>query len=303
MSDFQVTDNSKDAAYNARMFVKEHKDDLKALVKAIFPYLFLLIIVTLFVNYFMQMNTIEFMKENRPSDANNLQESMAFLNDVQKNSFSHPLFWFAQVINIGFAYLFAVIAVSWHRLVLLGRDRYEPMEVLSPKAHEVNFIILWTFIGVIVPLIVGFIGNISLITIGFSSIVLPYILFKISFYFPAKALDSHISFSDSYRLTSGYFWKMMLTSIRSFWRLVLVFILLMAAFGFVSGVLAVTVFNTDSVEPLFKGAYTQVISQQFQVIIGVLFFQPLFTVLGVTILSNYYQHALRHKPSSGDEAV
>ncbi len=73
--------------------------------------------------------------------------------------------------------------------------------------------------------------------------------------------------------------------------------------GIISAFVAAGVFGTGSVDPFLKGAYNQVVNQAIQTVIVVFVFQPLFTVLGVTILSNYYQHALRHKPDSSDVMV
>ncbi len=301
MSDFSISDTPKDAALNVRMFVKENMGELKNLVKSIAFYLLVLVIATLYVNYHMQMDAIEFMKDNRPSDS--VQGVLDFVSSVQQNSFSHPLFWVAQIINILFAYCFAVIAVSWHRLVLLGRDRYEPMKINAPQSHELNFVGVWVLIGTIVPFIFGYFGSINVVIILFSMTILPYLLFKISFYFPAKALDSHLSFRDSFRLTKGYLLKSIFTSLRAFWRSVLLLFGVSILVGIISAFVAAGVFGTGSVDPFLKGAYNQVVNQAIQTVIVVFVFQPLFTVLGVTILSNYYQHALRHKPDSSDVMV
>ena len=145
--------------------------------------------------------------------------------------------------------------------------------------------------------------NMNFVVILFSMTLLPYLLFKISFYFPAKALDSHISFQDSFRLTNGYFWKSTFTSFRAFWRVILVLIGIGFVAAFVGAVIGQILFVTSDVDPFLKGAYNQVVNQAFQTVIVIFFFQPLFTVLGVTILSNFYQHALRHKPASSDVMV
>ncbi len=300
MSNFSITDVPKDAAFNVRMFVKENKGELNTLVKSISLYLLILVIAALYINYHVQMDAIEFMKDNRPTEG--LTGTLDFLAAVQNNSLSHPLVWVAQIINVLFAYCFAVIAVSWHRLVLLGRERYEPMKINAPQRHELNFVGVWVLIGTIVPFIMTYYGSMNFVVL-FSMTLLPYLIFKISFYFPAKALDSHISFQDSFRLTNGYFWKSIFTSFRAFWRVILVLFVVVFFAAFIGAAIGQTLFGTSDVDPFLKGAYNQVVNQAFQTVIVVFFFQPLFTVLGVTILSNFYQHALRHKPASSDVMV
>lgn len=297
MNDFEISNSPKEVAYNVRMFIRDHKDELKLLMRSIMPVLSILVLCALYLNYHLGLETVSFMKMNEPNSVD-LSATLALAQQVHEHSMRHPLFYLAQVVNIFVAYCFAVVAVSWHRLVLLGRDRYEPMKFFAPKKHEINFVIVWTSLGVLVPLLIGFIGQIDWPTIVLSSFVLPYLMFKFSFYFPAKALDSHLSFKDSFRLTHGYFLKTLLTTIRAYWRVFVIFIGCMFCAGALSGALGVVIFDTPNVSDFLRGAYNQVIAQQFETILNIFFFQPIFTVLGVTILSNYYQHALRRKPVS-----
>ena len=44
-------------------------------------------------------------------------------------------------------YLFAVIAVSWHRLVINGRKNYKRMNIFKPQRHEVHFILMLAFLN------------------------------------------------------------------------------------------------------------------------------------------------------------
>lgn len=293
MSDFEPSLEPKEAALKVRGFVKENRAELKRLMASVFPYLLILTVLSIFFDYQIQMDLIEYMKTMDIPKTQ--QDILAFINHTVSLSYTSVYFYIGFFSKLLIGYCFASIAVSWHRLVLLGHDRYEPMSPLAPTRSELHFILMWTAIGTLLPFLLGVVSGINFWSVVLLAIILPYLTFKISFYFPAKALDSHLSFKQSFHLTNGYFWKSVFLGFRSFWRVTLVFAaigLLMGAFG---GMLARSFYYDDMTSAFIRGAYNQMATQPFQTVITVFFFQPLLTVLGVTVLSNYYQHALRHK--------
>jgi len=299
MGRFEPVLDSKEAGQAVRDFVSSHRADLKMLFAFVFPYLLVLTALSICFDYRVQMDTILYMEEVTPPQTS--QEMIAFINEVANISYSSVLFYISFLVKILIGYCFATIAVSWHRLVLLGRERYEPMLPLSPTRNEIEFIAVWTIVGTILPFLFGFLSGINLWFVVLTSLILPYFMFKMSFYFPAKALDSHLPFKYSFRLTKGYFWKFFLTNLRTFWRVMGVMFLLSLIAGFVGGALTPFFFVNMGDSSFIKGAYSQAVVQPIQTVLTTFIFQPLFTVLGVTVLSNYYQHALRSK--NADEAL
>ena len=294
MSRFEPVLAPKGVAFNARMFVKEHKGELRLLMKSVFPYLLVLAVSSIYFGYYIRMDTISYLEEVSPPKT--MEGILRLMDEAQSRSFSNPMLYFLFIVQVLIGYFFAVVAVSWHRLVLLGTEGYEPMHALRPRRSEIDFVIMWTFLGSIIPYSLSVLYGVNMWSVILLSVITPYIMFKISFYFPAKALDSHLSLGNSFRLTSGFFWKFLFSIIRSLWRVSLVFFVIMVVVGAVCGGLSLVAFEGQMTSSFMKGAYHQILIQPVQILLTVFIFQPLFTVLGVTVLSNYYQHALRHKP-------
>jgi hypothetical protein len=220
--------------------------------------------------------------------------------ELQKSilsEFMNPHMLLNYGISLLMGYLFAVIAISWHRLILLGEDHYRPMKVFAPQKHEIEFLIALAIISAVIPFTLQifalsqFSMNSGLVMLLFPiSILLIYAYFKISFYFPAKAVNASIDLKTSFYLTKGYFWKMFGAYIFSSWRVSL------AMFGVIMGlsfaIIPVAILSSTGE----SGSPSLMIMIQSLVYLPViLYFQPLLTVLGVSILSNYYQHALQNK--------
>lgn len=291
MNRFEPALKPKDVALNCRTFVKEHKRELKEMMKPIYPYLLVLLALSMYITYILQLETINFMKTMPP--AKSVDDFFEYINKVQENSYSSFVFYLSWILNIAVGYCFAILAISWHRLVLLGKGQYETVSFLYPKKNEIQFVVLWTFLSALIPTLISITGF-NAVAI-FCLFLLPYICFKISFCLPARALDTKLSFSQSFKLSNGYFWKFLFATLRSTWRLILVLVVLGLVFGIIGGAVAKIIYAKEITAPHLAGAYSQIFSQQIGTALMVLFFQPLFTVIGVTVLSNYYQHALRNK--------
>lgn len=293
MNHFQPTFGVKDASLNVKEFIKSHKSEFKHIMGKIMPFLIITACTLIYVNHFLLMDAIEVMKNGSvPKTVNDIIQNT---RDMQALSYSKPLYYVGILLQVLLAYCFAVLAVSWHRLILLGADNCEPMSFLKPKKHEIEFIMMWTMIGIIIPHVLSFLMNLNMASVIISTLVLPYIFLKISFYFPAKAVNSHITFVSSFKLTKGYVWKMFLALIRANLKLICILLVVSIIIGAVGGGIALAIFSDEITSSYMKGAYQQVAIQPLQVLVQVLYFQPLFTVLGVSVLSNYYQYALQNK--------
>lgn len=295
MNDFEIALNPKDVALNARNFVKAHKSELRQMMSAIYPYLFVFTALSLYCTYIMQISGIDEQLKLLASKRNPA-ELLAYIQNHHMKMVSHPVYYFSLLMRIVIAYCFAMLAIGWHRLVLLGSNNYESMSFLYPKKSELEFAFLWTVMGTLVPLIPVFMMTLAgyiFVAVCLTFLFLPYLSFKICFYFPAKALNSEVTLSESFKLTKGYFWKFCFASIRAMWRISLLLLLCSFVVGILGAILSRIVFPTDN--EFMRGVYSNFFTIPIISITMIFIFQPLLTVLGVTVLSNYYQHAMQHK--------
>ena len=295
--DFTPTLSSKETSKNARDFVSEHKAELGSMMKSILPYLLLLACANLYVQYFINMDAVDFMRDIQPPET--FDEIMQLIIDAQRYSYGNFLTWVSYLLQICIGYCFAVIAVSWHRLVLLGRNNYEPMAFSNPQRHELEFVIMWTVLGTILPVILAALFQMDIWLIVLMFVISPYLFFKVSFYFPAKALNSNVSLKSSFQLTGGYFWKFFFAIIRSIIRVGFIYFIFSMVVNIFVSRLAQTWYGNEITSDFMRGMYEQVVGQPIMSVALLFIFQPLFTVLGVTVLSNYFQYAMQNKTAEG----
>ena len=270
--------------YIQKFLWNNHSEILKLINKYVFL-LFIVLTINLVPTYLM------FSELSKP--------------DIQNPdlSFGNYFFYFMLFTNIFIAYVYAVIAISWHRMVILGKDRFKPVNMLFPEKNEIFFVLAVAFLGAIMPVWVMYIGHYVMEIvehyIGFDyffplsmmlMFVCPLILFiffsfKMSFYFPAKAIKSNLSISDSFILTSGFFWKMTITLMRVSFIPVLILIAYFYLATKVPGFVMKNVSKENYI--LALQALVFLINLPWY-----LFFQPLLTIIGVTVVSNYYLCAL-----------
>jgi hypothetical protein len=184
--------------------------------------------------------------------------------------------------------------ITWHRVVIHGPDRYTPMKAFKPKRHELAFIfmpfLLFVLFGLAVGIVIGISAVISKILFAILAIAAFILIivgaFRISFYFPGKAIGADMSFKKSWSMTKGYIWKMLAAGFSAGWRLMLASIAYGVVAGAIAGGLASALFGTES--PAFD----------FMLFIALLpitlYFQALITIIGVTVVSNYYQWAINN---------
>lgn len=248
-----------------------------------------------------------------------IQISMFMLDFKILSSLPVSLFFVDIVVSALSGYIYAIIAINWHRLVINGRCFSDPVRMFSPRKNEISFVLalvfltilpyilsfLFGFIISILPPVLSSTGNsegaflaVLAVSIFVSGMGVLYFTYKLSFYFPAKAVNHSFSVVDSVRLTRGYFFKMIFTMIRaSFWTIVALHVylgfmyLLMYLFSYVVGGMAVEMSASDgfsvlSMLPLFIALFQ---------LPFVLFFKPMFMIIGVTVVSNYYLYATQNE--------
>jgi hypothetical protein len=266
MRNYQPTYDTKETAQNIRFFIEANQGLLWTIVKPILPYILALYALDVLINvlYFAE---------------------------------SKYEFGLGGIIA---SYFLTVIAISWHRVVLMGPDHFTPMDPFHPKRHELAFIGMGLLIGVMVFFSTLFIVVVTslihkgLVALGvliaiFFAVFLAY---KFSFYFPAKAVGAHVTLKQSFALTRGYFWNMTIASLRASLKP------LLQLFGYAFILfLIVTAFLYMIGNETGKGAEVDILVFLLSIPMFV-YFQPLLTAIGVTSLSNYYMHALQNRNDS-----
>jgi hypothetical protein len=119
-----------------------------------------------------------------------------------------------------------------------------------------------------------------------------FLCFKFSFYFPAKAVNNSISLKQSYHMTKGYLWKIIGASFFAIWRILLVIYAFLFATLFIMMGLSTIINNEVIINTIGSILAVSV----------VIYFYPITYALGITVLSNYYQHALQNKPDYNDQS-
>lgn len=263
---YTATLGIKETARNVKDFIKANNETFMDILKPLLPYII--------GGYFVDMIATHFLFE--PDS-----DYEFFLGSIVASYFT------------------VALAISWHRVILLGADRAEPMNPFKPQKHELGFIFMGVGIAIGLFVMVALIAGVSFalgpagLVIGMPvAVLLAYFLFyKFSFYFPAKAVDSSISLKQSFSLTKGYIWKMLFSYLLAAVKPILIIFVYVFAVMFTLGI----IFGLLGMGDSFTGLLSLVIT--FIVMLPVYaYFQPLLTIIAVSILSNYYQHALQNKP-------
>lgn len=198
-------------------------------------------------------------------------------------------------------YFFTALVISWHRVVLDGPDRYEPVNPYKPKKHELAFLGMGILIGILIVLFCLSLGLIGALLgpAGIAIAVLAaitgsiYIVYRLSFYFPAKAINQSITLKQSYALSKGYFWKLAGSSLLASLKTIGLCLVYVVASFVVLAVIAFFAAGPDQGPGFIFNLLVFVLSLPID-----LYFSPLLGLFGVTALSNYYQWAINNPPAS-----
>ncbi len=201
-------------------------------------------------------------------------------------------------------YFYLALAISWHRVIIQGPDKFEFMNPLKPQEKDWAFMGMGILISFSIGLVIVLISLIALpiLTVLFGHEVLLIGVFLIAalcigiwistkfvFYFPAKATGSNLTLLESYKMTNGYTYRLIAS-----WVILIctgyLFIVIYALiiYGAYSG-LKYIVADLMSM-PLVLALLELFFNLPFS-----LFLEPLISVIVVTAISNYYQHALQNK--------
>jgi len=269
MRQFEPTLGIKDTAKNANTFIKQHMPIFWDILKPLAPYILVLTLLDVAITYTLM-----------PID-----------KDIGKPyDFS--------LGNLLTAYFFTCLAITWHRVVIHGPDKYEAMNPLKPKKSELAFIgmgIGLSLIYVLFCIVAGLAISLTALPILPLMLILItvfalFIWTKLMFYFPSKATENNISLKKSYEMTKGYVWKMIASALIAYLKLFFICI------GYiVLGFMTIAIISLAAGMMGFNKEIVTAVLETIIIIPIILYFQPLFTIIWVTILSNYYQHALQNK--------
>lgn len=272
---YQPTPDFRDTGRNVRQYVNQHMDIFWDIFKPLMPYIAICVFLDLVIT-----------------------EHFMGINPQTGEPYNFVLF------SILANYFFVCLIISWHRVIIHGPDSYRPMNPLKPTKGELIFIAMaigLTIAAFIAGAVAGAISAlISPVLFGFTIFFLVFALIyagcRLSFYFPAKATGNDITLREAFLLSEGYVLRLIFAPLFAMWKIILLIIAyVFATFAalFILGMVA---------GPLLESGAGAVIVQFLFAAPIHLFFNPILTILGVTILSNYYQYALQNpRKNDNDE--
>lgn len=264
---YQPTGGILETGRKVRAFTTEYMPVFWDILKPLIPYLSLFLLLDLLFNEFVMTPDPETGKQY----------------DVG-------------IFGIFSSYLITCIAITWHRVVIHGPDNYTPVNPLKPTKSELLFIgtILGIFIsffiigftfGVVTQLIMPMLMPVVLIGM---IVFLAFLAARLSFYFPSKATGGDLTLKQAYQLSRGYVLRLIFTPFVAMWRVIFLYIgyviigvAVMYGFGYIIG------------QAAGEGLLSVILLFLFGLPIQI-YFEPLLAVMAVTVLSNFYQHALQN---------
>lgn len=251
---------ANEAAQNARNFVRENQDAFWTVLKPLLPYI-------------LALHALDAVIMG------------LFVSDPDKS---------IQIGGIFVSYFTSMLMISWHRVVIHGADRYEPANPFKPKRHELAFI----FVPLLISAAMGLGGVVSVIALASLSqavaiavgllllIFFCIVAFRVLFYLPGKAVNADMTLRKSWAMSKGYIWKLINSGFLATWRVILAYIAYLVAAAVLGSMIGNALFGPGGI--LFYLFFYIVMLPLFA------YFTPLLSVLGVTVLSNYYQWAINN---------
>lgn len=205
------------------------------------------------------------------------------------------------------AYFYACLAISWHRVLLFGPAQARAMNPYKPEKSELAFFVLLLLLYSVIPAALGFgVGFLAIIAPVFvivpivAVIAFMYAFYKVSFYFPAKAVGADMSFKESFVRTKGYLAGLIFVPLLSTWRLMLAYFAYLACLGvgFMMQMRQTAAFEDANTPEDYEKIFT--LKEELFICVWFIpvacYFVPLFYAYGVAAISNYYQHSLQIGP-------
>ena len=113
------------------------------------------------------------------------------------------------VTALGSIFMYVVIAITTHRIILLGPSSVSQWGLYTPTKRELYFLLYGIGIAIIMmPL--GLLALIPVIGFPLSVLLFTYVLGRLSLVFPAIAIDRDWTFTDSWNATKHHQITMMI---------------------------------------------------------------------------------------------
>ncbi|MGH1404672.1 MAG: hypothetical protein ACRBDL_10560 [Alphaproteobacteria bacterium] len=281
---FTPISDPKGASKTTQSFIKEHRREFWHLVKDIAPFIILFHLITNFV--FSQI--IEYTIHNYA----NIALTVAYFITMV-----------TVFLNL---YIYSFFIINWHRLIIAryNQTTYQQVSLLKPQKDDLAFIkaiiglaiayALLAHMHIILPIHIKILypNLLSALTV-IAVIYLSIAYYKCSFFCLAKLTNKAMTLPESYDLASGYFGKIILSYLNAIAKIGILFILYLFI-GYI--LMEQSLEIVKSYNPDIGTADFLSTSRYLTILIGIpslLFFKPMFIVIGVTITTNYYLHAIR----------
>lgn len=152
-------------------------------------------------------------------------------------------------------YVFSVLAISWHKLVILGEDSDYKTSFWSVINHEFLFFRTWLFLSLILPMLLVFLlitvpdtfspSLSSFLDSGFGLLIASvffvlycYVMLSIVLFFPAAAVGAPITLRKAFREGRKLIGQIFISTIYATWKIFLAWFLYgIAAGGAVTGIM------------------------------------------------------------------
>ncbi len=172
--------------------------------------------------------------------------------------------------------LYGVLGLSWHKFVMKGPDSDYKTSIFSLNENDLKFLgflFVLSLPGLVLELLklVGILSSdviaITVILLLVFSFLTIWISLRISCFFPAAAYGEPMSFNKAFKVGSGLPLRLFCSNFLALWRIMLILILSIIVFSFL-------VRSSDAIV-LFINTLS-------------ILFNPIITVICVTVLSKYY---------------
>lgn len=291
-----ISSTSGEASLNARLFVTEHKDVLWSMVRGLSPYFLMLGFLGSLAGYISSLGMQESIANLPRSESGRPLMNDAFFA-FMRDSYTDPMSILGAVLQIMLVYVSAVLGINWYRFALSPSQDFVPMNIFRPQKSELHYVAILAVVNLlpVLGLYIFSYGHFIATVICGIFIILSWVLcIRMGFIFPALAMNHEAGLSEIYKLNKGYFWKIVFSMMRVLVRILGIYILYVLLTSMVLSVIGLK-------DDLWDGSinFTNAIAGFIIDIPLYLYFAPIIMVLSITVLANFYAHALQSKEAGG----
>ena len=191
------------------------------------------------------------------------------------------------------AYVLTFFAIQWHRLIIQGPDQAHFINPIKPDKPALIFFgfsfasgLVAGLVGalsaaILMKVLGGFAGGIlSLLIVG----VILWAICRLSFVYPTLAITNILDVKGAFAATKGYVQPLILNG-------ALIAIIALVPSLIVGAVMSPLYFMTTNGSKKFPDTTMEHIAKVVMELPTNILLMPLFTALGVTVLSNFYLRA------------